>query len=114
MFTIESVDILPTGELRFNVLWMWRVTEAERDNCPSTGLVIYSYEGNANMYVTDDSGQRYDHIAVGGGASEDKPMMPNMAQGGWFLFPPPAEGAGVLAFHDDDTGSTISGIDLRR
>ena len=113
VFTIESVDVLSTGELRFNVSWMWQVTNVERSNCPSGSPVIYSDEGNANMYVTDELGRRYDHIAVGDGAGEDKLMKPNVAQQGWFLFPPPAEGAGVFAFHDDDAGSVISGIDLR-
>jgi hypothetical protein len=113
VFTVESVDILLTGELRFNVSWMWQVTNVERNNCPSGNPVIYSDEGNANMYVTDDLGHRYDHIAVGDGAGKDKLIKPNVAEYGWFLFPSPAEGAGVFAFHDDDAESVISGIDMR-
>jgi hypothetical protein len=113
VFTVESVDVLHTRELRFNVSWMWKVTDAERDNCPSASPVIYSDEGNANMYVTDELGRRYDHIAVGEGAGEDKLLKPNAAQHGWFLFPTPAADAGVFAFHDEDVGSTISGINLR-
>jgi hypothetical protein len=113
VFTVESVDILLTGELRFNVSWMWQVTDVERNNCPSGSPVLYSDEGNANMYVTDDLGHRYDHVAVGDGAGKDKLIEPNVAEYGWFLFPPPAEGAGVFAFHDGDAESVVSGIDMR-
>jgi len=113
VFTIESVDILSTEELRFNVSWMWRVTAVERNNCPSGSPVIYSDEGNVNMYITDDLGRRYDHIAVGDGAGRDKEMAPNVPEQGWFLFPSPIEGVGVFTFHDDDTGSVITSIDLR-
>lgn len=113
VFTVESVDVLSTGELRFNVSWTWRVTEMERNNCPSGSPVIYSDEGNVNMYITDDTGRRYDHTAVGDGAKREKLMAPNVAQYGWFLFPPPAVDARMFAFYDDDAGSVIRGIDLR-
>lgn len=111
VFTIESVDVMPQKGLRFNVSWLWQVTELEQHNCPSWTPIIWSDAGNARMYIVSDLGDRYDHITVGGGANKNKPMQPNIAEYGWFLFPLPERGE-VFTFYDDDNGIVIANIDL--
>jgi serine/threonine protein kinase len=71
ILTVETVDVLDSGGLRFNVSWLWKVTDAERSNCPSGSPVVYSDLGNTNMYISDGLGRRYDHVEVGGGAEVD-------------------------------------------
>jgi hypothetical protein len=109
---VEGVEVLASAELRLHVAYVWQVSNSERASCPEYNITIGSDAQNTNMYLTDELGNRYDHVRAGGAAAREKTMEPNVAQEGWFLFPAPRPGAQVLAFRDDDNGMAIVDIDL--
>lgn len=109
---LEGVEALGSGELRFNIHFLWQISSAERQNCPDHQITINSDQFNQNMYIVDQDGVRYHHKAVGGAAAENKLMEPNVPQQGWFLFSAPLPGARVFSFHDADNGTAIQQIDL--
>jgi hypothetical protein len=64
------------------------------------------------MYLTDDLGNRYNHISVGGGAAKDIAMKNGESIVGWFIFPPAQPGVSAFTFHDSDNDIAIKGIVL--
>lgn len=66
------------------------------------------------MYLIDNLGNRYDHIATNGAAN----LGSNVFQGpptpvtGTFVFSAPLPGAAVFSFYDDDQQVVISDIRL--
>ncbi len=71
-----------------------------------------SDEGNRNVYLTDEHGKRYDHIAGLAAAYADV----NMGIGGGLLgifdFGPAAVGAFTFTYHDEDNGILVGGFTL--
>lgn len=95
-------------KLQFNVSWEY----VNPNNVPLSNVGKRSDAKNKNMYVTDNMGNQYDHIAVGDAAAKTIGMSPNQPVFGWFLFPQPRPGGIILTFHDDDNKITISRIIL--
>jgi len=103
---LESVEVEADGQMKYNVSWTAH---------------IYGYpwahkksdEGNRNMLLVDNLGNRYDHVEVGGAAYEVY-IRDGETVRGWFLFPPAAPGATVFAFYDNDNGVQIGDIVLQR
>jgi hypothetical protein len=67
------------------------------------------------MNITDNLGNRYDHVATGGAAAQTTYFYriggPYSADG-WYLFPAANSGATVFTFHDDDQQLMIDNIVL--
>jgi hypothetical protein len=73
----------------------------------------HSDESNRNMYLTDNLGNRYDHLDVGGRMDMYLRVRPGKVIEGWFEFGPPVKGATSFTFHDNDYGfNTIPWIVL--
>ena len=69
-------------------------------------------QGNNNMYLIDNLGNRYDHKSGGGSAYVRENMENGVTKIGWFEFGPPPEGAFYFDFHDDDNDILIKNIAL--
>ena len=110
---VESVEVNQSGEMRFNISWEAQIQEGlEVDGEPVDSLLKQSDFGNTQMYITDDKGNRYDFIDLGG-AALDVTLIPSGDKAdGWFTFPPPIGLARQFTFHDDDNFWAIAGIIL--
>ncbi|MCZ6891509.1 MAG: ATP-binding protein [Chloroflexi bacterium] len=111
---VQSVDVLETGELRFNMSWGARIAQGAltEQGTPANALLKRSDVGNSNIYVIDDQGNRYDFTDLGGASAEDTNILRDNVVNGWFLFPQPQPGAKLYTFHDDDNFWAIPGVSL--
>ena len=105
-FCVVNVWVKPNRHMVFNVTWT-------ATGIPKGAWVTKrSDEFNKNMYVTDNIGNRYDHIAGGGKAYADVGMDNNVTLKGSFEFNPPPPRATYFSFHDDDNDLLITHISL--
>ena len=105
-FCVTGVTVNNDGHMFFAVRWTL-------SNIPGIYTVTKrSDEGNRNMYLTDNLGKRYDHIAGGGAAYASVGVISGVPVSGWFDFGTGAVGAFTFDFHDDDNGILITGISL--
>jgi hypothetical protein len=96
---VTGVRIRQDGQMYFDTRWF-----AEFLAPRVTSIYKNSDAENPNMYITDNLGNRYGHVAVGGAAAQTTyfyPSGPTSAEG-WFLFPRAQAGATVFTFHVDD------------
>lgn len=103
-----SVEVRDDGRMQLNFRWSAAHVKGTRWDY----LIKYCDEGNRNMYITDNQGNRYDHVEIGGAARGDHKMYEGQSVEGWFLFEPAKPGATAFTFHDDDQGKTFDGIVL--
>ena len=75
-------------------------------------LAYGSDEGNRNMYLRDDRGQRYDSIATNGAARTGGKLDRQTRLEGAFVFRAPAAGVRTFTFFDDDDHLKIEGLRL--
>ncbi|HEV3141121.1 MAG TPA: hypothetical protein VGY57_11420, partial [Vicinamibacterales bacterium] len=71
-----------------------------------------SDQGNRNMYLRDDRGNRYDSVATEGAARTGGRLEARSPLEGSFTFPAPAPGARTLVFYDDDAHVKLEGLRL--
>ncbi len=110
---VESVEVNQSGEMKFNISWEAQIQEGlEVDGQLVDALLKESDIGNTQMYITDDIGNRYDFIDLGGAALEATLIPSGSKADGWFQFPPPLDQARRFTFHDDDNFWAIPGIIL--
>ncbi len=103
---VTGITVNDRGHLVVQVTWSFGAI-------PRRATVIKkSDQGNRNMYLTDDLGNRYDHLAGGGAAYSRVTMADGVPQPGWFEFPAPALGATAFRLHDDDQGLVLNGVAL--
>ncbi len=65
------------------------------------GVVLASDTGNTNMYISDNMGNRMEHIEVGGEFAIDSELLLGESKKGWFLFPSADPDATSFIFYDD-------------
>jgi ankyrin repeat protein len=98
----EWIRLLDDG--RLEVRCLWRGDRANKD----------SDDRNREIYLVDDGGRRYDHVATSGaaafGATGDVLQRSEVA--GTFVFPGPAAGARRFTLRDDANGLQIPAIVL--
>lgn len=104
---VTSVSVNQDGAMRFDFSWI-ALLEPDVEE-----ISILSDQWNKNMHLTDDMGNRYDHIQVGGSASRDVTLTNNERADGWFLFPVAKPGARDFIFHDGDYNVQTPPITLR-
>jgi hypothetical protein len=105
-FCVTGVTVNGDRHMIFNVSWTL-------SGIPSGFTVTKrSDQGNGNMYVTDNLGNRYAHIGGGGAAYSSVAVTDGTTVSGSFEFNAPPAGAFVFEFHDDDNGIVIGGISL--
>jgi hypothetical protein len=63
-------------------------------------------ESNPRMYLTDEFGQRYDHVRVSGAALGSSHQAGSLREGSFF-FPLSHERARSFLFHDDENGIAL-------
>jgi hypothetical protein len=102
---VNGVVVRADGYMQFNFIWLADLV-AGRDS-----VVKYSDASNAKMYLIDNYGNRYDHVAVGG-AANGATLYDNRGLIGWFLFPPAQKSATNFTFHDDDQGLLLAKLVL--
>jgi serine/threonine protein kinase len=92
---VTRVTVFSDGSMRFDFSWTADIED---------GLVVTkgSDRDNRNIYLTDDSGFRYDHLGTGGDASRSVDIRDGETAAGWFLFPVAQPSASYFIFHDDD------------
>ena len=105
-FCVTGVTVDGNRHMIFNVTW-------ELSNIPGGyDVTKRSDQGNAKMYLIDNLGNRYSHIAGGGAAYSSVLVADGVPVAGWFDFGQPPVGAFIFEFHDDDNGIVIGGISL--
>jgi hypothetical protein len=67
----------------------------------STTVIKHSDVNNYNMYLSDDIGNRYNHVGASGAAAEHFVMQSDMPVIGGFVFTLPDPGARSFTFHYD-------------
>jgi uncharacterized protein YgiM (DUF1202 family) len=108
MFCVEGVEVRENGYMQFNVGWTAQMVN--RGNWVDKG----SDAGNRNMYLTDNLGNRYDHVETSGAAADAVRIPHGETARGWFLFLPAHSAATSFVFHDDDQGLVIGDIVLAK
>ncbi|MEL7645555.1 MAG: serine/threonine-protein kinase [Anaerolineaceae bacterium] len=93
---VTSVDINDDGFMQVN--FRWELVSVS----PAVGVTIQADTNNQNMYVLDDLGNRWDHIATGGGTDQSITLKPGSFKEGWFLFPALPSDAKGFFFVDED------------
>lgn len=96
---VTGVRIRFDGQMYFDYRWSVEFLDPN-----VTSIYKNSDANNFNMYITDNLGNRYDHVDTGGAAATlvyFYPWGPTSADG-WFMFPAKRTGATIFAFHDDD------------
>jgi hypothetical protein len=63
-------------------------------------------DGNLRMYLTDESGQRYDHVRVSGAALGTTHRLGSLREGSFF-FPLRGRHSRNFLFHDDENGIAL-------
>lgn len=112
---VESVDVDARGDMKFNVSWTAEILKGLIVGGQLVNVLKKEPDvGNTNMYITDDRGNRYNFIDLGGAAKEPTDIPNGEKALGWFLFPAPKADARLFTFHDDDNFWSISGILLVR
>lgn len=92
---VTSVTLLPDGNMQFDFSWTAQIEDhLELEISPDTNT--------KNMYLTDNLGNRYDHLQTGGDASRQVTLTNGQTALGRFLFGPPVLDAQYFIFHDDD------------
>lgn len=105
-FCVTGVTVDGNRHMIFNVTWTLSDIPGGYD------VTKRSDQGNTNMYLIDNLGNRYKHVAGGGAAYASVPVADGVTVSGWFDFGQPPIGAFVFEFHDDDNGIVIGGISL--
>ncbi len=105
-FCVTGVTVDRNQHLIFSVTW-------NSSNIPDGYTVTKrSDEGNRKMYLIDNTGKRYDHIAGGDAAYQSVVIGSGVPVSGWFDFGPAGLGAFSFDFHDDDNEIVIGGLSL--
>lgn len=105
-FCVTGVTVDGNRHMIFNVTWTLS------DIPGGYEVTKRSDQGNTNMYLIDNLGNRYNHVAGGGAAYSSVTVADGVSVSGWFDFGQPPVGAFVFEFHDDDNGIVIGGISL--
>ena len=106
VFCVNGITVNDDSHMIFGVTWTL-------SDIPSGFTVTKrSDQGNKNMYLTDNLGNRYDHIAGGDAAYASVVITDGDPVSGWLEFGQPPVGAFSFNFHDDDNGIIIGGISL--
>ena len=103
-FCVVRIEVDRNGFMTFIVTWTAYMP-------PYMTIHKGAYEGN--MYLTDDLGNRYNHIATSGSAgSEYNFEFSGDTTQGVYIFPPARPGATVFTFHDDDNRDVVANLVL--
>jgi hypothetical protein len=105
-FCVVSVTVERDRRMIFTVSWTMTGIPHGRS------VSKRSDSDNRNMYLIDNLGNRYDHIAGGEAAYQRVGMKDGVPITGWFRFEAPPEKATTFSFYDDDNQIVIKGIRL--
>jgi hypothetical protein len=102
---IITVQVNKDRTMQFNILWHLVSATGQTPN-------RYIYGNIDAVYLTDESGNRYDPLANSGKAPDRDDNHDGVdSTSGWYLFPAPVKNARLFTFHDDD-GKKVSIEDL--
>jgi hypothetical protein len=105
-FCVVRIEVDRNGYMLFNVTWTAHM--------PSYGTITKGSDvGNRNMYLTDELGNRYDHIGLSGAAAMEYNFnFEGATTSGAYIFPPAHPGAHIFTFHDDDNRDVVANLVL--
>ena len=89
------------GAMEVRVSWEVVTLEGKVDT-----IFQLTDESNPHMYLTDEFGQRYDHVRVSGAALGSTHLAGSLREGSFF-FPLGHNRAGSVLFHDDENGVAL-------
>ncbi|MEM7035308.1 MAG: hypothetical protein AAF629_37560, partial [Chloroflexota bacterium] len=101
---ITTIAIRPDGTMQVNIFW------AVQNLNQNVTITKFSDVDNTNIYLTDNFGNRLDHIGGGGAMSQQVNIDNGESVEGWFLFPALDAQATSFIFHDDDNQVQTSPI----
>ncbi len=103
---VDAITLTEGSAMELQVSWKSSGLSGKR-------LFKGSDSDNHRMYLLDDLGKRYDHVATRGAARDGGRLdSDHQALHGVFVFPPPQTSAKAFTFHDDDQRASIPGITL--
>lgn len=103
-FCVISIEVDRNGFMTFIVTWTAYMPPR---------VTIRKGADESNMYLTDELGNRYDHIATSGSAgSEFNFALSGDTTQGVFIFPRARPDATIFTFHDDDNHDEIPNLVL--
>ena len=103
---VEAVAFTEENAMELQVSWKSSGLSGKR-------LFKGSDSDNHRMYLRDDLGKRYDHVATRGAALDGGRLDDDhQTLHGVFVFPKPQGSAKAFTFHDDDQKASISAITL--
>ena len=103
---VEAIAFTEESAMELHVSWKGSGLAGKR-------LFKGSDSDNHRMYLRDELGKRYDHVATRGAARDGGRLDgDHQALHGVFVFPPPQTSAKAFTFQDDDQKASIPGITL--
>ena len=103
---VDAVTIAENGRMEFRCSWSMATMSGLE------GAEKGPDQGNRNMFVTDQTGRRFDHVRTTGAARLGGRLKYMDAITGSFIFPGRPSAASVFTFHDDDQHVVIPNIRL--
>jgi serine/threonine protein kinase len=91
---VNQITLLPDRRLQLWVIWRAYLVAGKDVNISANDV--------GNMYLTDETGKRYDFEQVGGSASQPFMLLDGQSAQGWFTFPSETSAASFLILHNGD------------
>jgi hypothetical protein len=106
-FCINNIRVDSNRHMVFDVSWT-----ASHVTDPIGYIIKHSDKNNLHIYLIDNLGNRYDHLAGGGAVYRPTNLENDIPHPGWFEFGSPPIEALKFDFHDDDNHLIIKDIAL--
>jgi hypothetical protein len=105
-FCVVRIEVDRNGYLLVTVSWTAHMP-------PEGWIKKGSDVDNQNMYLTDEFGNRYDHIGLSGAAGNVYQFtFDGETAFGSYIFPPIRSGGHIITFHDDDNNEEVGNLVL--
>ena len=105
-FCVVRIEVDRNGYLLVTVSWTAHMP-------PEGWIKKGSDVDNLNMYMTDEFGNRYDHIGLSGAAGTVYLFtFDGETAFGSYIFPPIRSGGHIISFHDDDNNEEVANLVL--
>jgi hypothetical protein len=105
-FCVVRIEVDRNGYLLVTLSWTAHMP-------PAGWIKKGSDVDNLNMYLTDEFGNRYDHVGLSGAAGTVYLFtFDGETAFGSYIFPPIRSGGHIISFHDDDNNEEVANLVL--